>query len=82
MNHSLRGTIVSSVPAGEAAPLRKKELDAYCAMVPEGLRPCFRARCTCVVISARERQVIEVERTLLVPRSFPLPGCSFAARAS
>lgn len=61
---------------------RDFEMYAYCAMVPEGLMPCFCARCTCIGRSARNAQAKEVERTLLVPESFPLPGRSFFARTS
>ena len=75
MNHSLHGIIS---PRGR----RGFEMYAYCAMVPEGLMPCFRARCTCIAGSATYAQVIEVELTLLVPASFPLPGRSFCARTS
>lgn len=55
---------------------------AYCAMVPEGLMPCFCARCTCIAGSATNAQAMEVELTLLVPESFPFPGWSVCARTS
>ena len=37
MNHSLQETIISSACEGD----RTSRLNAYCAMVPEGLTPCF-----------------------------------------
>jgi hypothetical protein len=77
MNHSLQRIIVSSACEGEDF-----EMYAYCAMVPEGLMPYFRARCTCIEGSATNAQAMEVALTLLVPESFPLPRRSFCARTS
>ena len=83
MNHSLQATIASVISPAEMQQQLLK-VGTYCAMVPEGLRPCLRARCTCVAISAAigKVQKPEVEPTLLVPRTFLFPRRSFATCAS
>jgi hypothetical protein len=77
MNHSLQKTIVSATCEGD----RISKPNAYCAMVPEGLMLCFRARCTCIAGSAAKRQAnrgaTDVARSKKLPPSRVILLCAY-----